>query len=250
VIEEGKKLNEDGMRVLLVGIREFDKRDLTYSVNDEKDMILTGFIGFLDPPKNSAKESIRVIQQNNVGIKVLTGDNEIVTKKICFDVGIPSDIILLGPQIDEMNDDELQKQLEKANIMAKLSPLQKSRIIQLLKKNGHTVGFLGDGINDAPALTQADVGVSMNDASQVAIQSARVVLLNTDLHSVIKFLQISKHTLLTIKQNLFWAFFYNIIAIPIAAFGFLTPAFSALVMGLSDVVLAINSVRLFIKKVE
>ena len=126
-------------------------------------------------------------------------------------------------------------------------PDEKLTVIDIYKQKGKTV-MIGDGINDAPALTQADVGVSMNDASQVAIQSARVVLLNTDLHSVIKFLQISKHTLITIKQNLFWAFAYNIVAIPIAALGFLNPMVGAFAMAFSDVVVIGNSLRLKVKK--
>ncbi|RAV54031.1 cadmium-translocating P-type ATPase [Mucilaginibacter rubeus] len=128
-------------------------------------------------------------------------------------------------------------------------PEEKLKVIDIYKQKGKTI-MIGDGINDAPALTHADVGISMNDASQVAIQSASVVLLNTDLHSVIKFLQISRHTLLTIKQNLFWAFAYNIIAIPVAAMGFLNPMVGALTMAFSDVVVIGNSLRLKIKKVD
>jgi len=128
-------------------------------------------------------------------------------------------------------------------------PDEKLTVIDIFKQKGKTI-MIGDGINDAPALTQADVGVSMNDASQVAIQSAKVVLLNTDLHSVVKFLQISKHTLITIKQNLFWAFAYNIVAIPIAALGFLNPMVGAFAMAFSDVVVIGNSLRLKAKKLN
>lgn len=134
-------------------------------------------------------------------------------------------------------------------VHAEKLPDEKLKVIEMYKQKGKTI-MIGDGINDAPALTKADVGVSMNDASQVAIQSANVVLLNTDLHSVIKFLQISKHTLLTIKQNLFWAFAYNIIAIPVAALGFLNPMVGAFTMAFSDVVVIGNSLRLKIKKVD
>ena len=128
-------------------------------------------------------------------------------------------------------------------------PDEKLTVIDIYKQKGKTI-MIGDGINDAPALTQADVGVSMNDASQIAIQSARVILLNTDLHSVVTFLQISKHTLTTIKQNLFWAFAYNIIAIPIAAFGFLNPMVGAFAMAFSDVVVIGNSLRLKAKRLS
>jgi Cu+-exporting ATPase len=129
------------------------------------------------------------------------------------------------------------------DVHAEKLPEEKLAVIDIYKQKGKTI-MIGDGINDAPALTQADVGVSMNDSSQIAIQSARVVLLNTDLHSVVEFLQISKHTLITIKQNLFWAFAYNIVAIPIAALGFLNPMFGAFAMAFSDIVVVGNSLRL------
>jgi Cu+-exporting ATPase len=141
------------------------------------------------------------------------------------------------------------KQLGITEVHAERLPDEKLKAIDIYKQKGKTI-MIGDGINDAPALTHADVGISMNDASQVAIQSASVVLLNTDLHSVIKFLQISRHTLLTIKQNLFWAFAYNIIAIPVAAMGFLNPMVGALTMAFSDVVVIGNSLRLKIKKIS
>jgi Cu+-exporting ATPase len=128
-------------------------------------------------------------------------------------------------------------------------PDDKLQVVDMYRKKGKTI-MIGDGINDAPALTQADVGVSMNDASQIAIQSAKVILLNTDLQSVVKFLQISRHTLLTIKQNLFWAFAYNIIAIPVAALGFLNPMVGAFAMAFSDVIVIGNSLRLKVKKVN
>lgn len=134
-------------------------------------------------------------------------------------------------------------------IHAEMLPDDKLKVVDMYRKKGKTI-MIGDGINDAPALTQADVGVSMNDASQIAIQSAKVILLNTDLHSVVKFLQISRHTLLTIKQNLFWAFAYNIVAIPVAALGFLNPMVGALAMAFSDVIVIGNSLRLKVKKVN
>jgi len=129
------------------------------------------------------------------------------------------------------------------------SPEEKLKIIEELNNNLPTA-MVGDGINDAPALAKATVGISLSEASQVAVQTADVVLMNSGLKKLPEALGLGKHSFLTIKQNLFWAFFYNIVAIPVAAFGFLVPAFAALVMGLSDVVLAINSVRLFVKKVQ
>ncbi|HVW98737.1 MAG TPA: cation-translocating P-type ATPase [Mucilaginibacter sp.] len=135
------------------------------------------------------------------------------------------------------------------DIHAEKLPEEKLKVIDIYRQKGKTI-MIGDGINDAPALVRADIGVSMNDASQIAIQSARVILLNTDLQSVVKFLQISKHTLITIKQNLFWAFAYNIVAIPVAALGFLSPMIGAFTMAFSDVVVIGNSLRLKRKKLE
>ena len=143
---------------------------------------------------------------------------------------------------------KVAQQIGIEEVHAETLPDEKLTVIDIYRKKGKTI-MIGDGINDAPALTKADVGVSMNDASQVAIQSARVVLLNTDLDSVVKFLQISKHTLITIKQNLFWAFAYNIVAIPLAAFGFLNPMIGAFAMAFSDVVVIGNSLRLKSKRI-
>jgi Mg2+-importing ATPase len=181
ILQTSKKLNEEGLRVLLVAIKEFEERPLTYSVADECNLILTGFIGFLDPAKPSAKPSIEALQTLGVHIKVLTGDNEIVTKKICRDVGIPVNHILLGSDVEGMSDEELGKQLESVSILAKLSPTQKARVIRTLQAAGHTVGFMGDGINDAAALRDADVGISVDTAVDIAKESADIILLEKDL---------------------------------------------------------------------
>ena len=181
ILEISKRLNKEGLRVLLVAIKEFDERALNYSVEDEKDMTLTGFIGFLDPAKPSAKASIDALQRLGVTVKVLTGDNEIVTKKICRDVGIPINKILLGGEIEKMSDEELKLHIVEASIIAKLSPLQKSRIVNVLQEMGHTVGFMGDGINDAAALSAADVGISVDTAVDIAKESADIILLEKDL---------------------------------------------------------------------
>lgn len=175
------KLNEEGLRVLLVAIREFDDRALTYTVADESNMILTGFIGFLDPAKPSARTAINALQKLGVSVKVLTGDNEIVTRKVCRDVGIPFTDVLLGSEIENMPDDLLKERITEVAILAKLSPVQKSRIVKLLQAKGHTVGFMGDGINDAAALRDADVGISVDTAVDIAKESADIILLEKDL---------------------------------------------------------------------
>jgi len=181
ILNTSRKLNEEGLRVLLVAIKEYDERPLTYSVADETGMVLTGFVGFLDPAKPSAKPAIEGLQKLGVSIKVLTGDNEVVTKKICLDVGIPVQHVLTGKELELMDDEELTLKLDETSILAKLSPIQKARIIKLLQAKGHTVGFMGDGINDAAALRDADVGISVDTAVDIAKESADIILLEKDL---------------------------------------------------------------------
>ncbi len=181
ILETSQKLNAEGLRVLLVAIKEFDNRALTYSVADESDMVLTGFIGFLDPAKPSAKPSIDALHKLGVSLKVLTGDNEIVTKKICKDVGIPITNIMIGNEMEKITDEELTARIDDISIFAKLSPAQKSRVVKVLQAKGHTVGFMGDGINDAGALRDADVGISVDTATDIAKESADIILLEKDL---------------------------------------------------------------------
>ena len=194
------------------------------------------------------------------GFNISLYKNQQLMAQIAIDDEIKPDAITLVTQLKKMNitpvllsGDKKSRCLKVAKIVGiddvypERLPDEKLTVIDIYKQKGKTI-MIGDGINDAPALTQADVGVSMNGASHIAIQSARVVLLNTDLHSVVKFLQISKHTLITIKQNLFWAFAYNIVAIPMAAFGFLNPMIGAFAMAFSDVVVIGNSLRLKVKR--
>jgi P-type Mg2+ transporter len=181
ILNTTQKLNEEGLRVLLVAIKEYEERPLTYSIADESNMILTGFIGFLDPPKESAKPSIEALQKLGITLKVLTGDNEIVTKKICRDVGIPINNIVMGNDLDNISDADLTNRIDDISIFAKLSPAQKVRVVKVLQVKGHTVGFMGDGINDAGALRDADVGISVDTATDIAKESADIILLEKDL---------------------------------------------------------------------
>lgn len=181
ILDTSKKLNKEGLRVLLVAVKIFDERPLTYSISDESNMIVAGFIGFLDPAKPSAKPSIEALLKLGVTLKVLTGDNEIVTKKICRDVGIPINNVLLGHELEKIGDQELTDRIDEITILAKLSPAQKSRVVRVLQAKGHTVGFMGDGINDAAALRDADVGISVDTAVDIAKESADIILLEKDL---------------------------------------------------------------------
>jgi len=181
ILQETQKMNEDGMRVLLLAVREFEPREINYSIADENNLIIAGLIGFLDPAKPSANEAIQQLQRLGVNIKVLTGDNEVVTRKICKDVGIPVNHIMLGHELEKMDEDELIQRIDQISIFAKLNPLQKSRVVKVLQRKGHAVGFLGDGINDAGALKDADVGISVDTATDIAKESADIILLENDL---------------------------------------------------------------------
>ena len=175
--------NKEGFRVLAVGVKNIPVGETKpqYTVQDETALAIRGFLTFLDPPKESAFEAISALNEHGVGVKVLTGDNEIITIKVCREVGLEPGTPLLGTEIEKMDDVELKKQIEQHTIFAKLTPLQKSRIIRLLQDNGHTVGFLGDGINDAPALRDADVGISVDTATDIAKESADIILLEKSL---------------------------------------------------------------------
>lgn len=173
-------LNQDGFRVVAVAIKTADHQN-HFSLADETDLILVGYIAFLDPPKESAKPAIAELKRSGVNVKILTGDNEVITRKVCSQVGISIENIVLGSDIELKTDQELQKTVESCNIFAKLTPHQKSRIISALQKNGHVVGFLGDGINDGPALKIADVSVSVDTAVDIAKDTADIILLEKSL---------------------------------------------------------------------
>ncbi|TAL48660.1 MAG: HAD family hydrolase, partial [Chitinophagaceae bacterium] len=198
--------------------------DDTHNFYVVKNDVLLGWVDMKDEIRPEAKTVIDYLHSKNIKTILLSGDRLLKCQQLALQSGIDT-------------------------VIAEQTPEQKLQKIAELNTETPTV-MVGDGINDAPALAKATIGISMSDASQIAMQSAQVVLMNHGLKKLPMALGLGKNTYITIKQNLFWAFAYNIVAIPVAALGFLTPAFSALVMGLSDVVLAINSVRLFVKKVE
>jgi len=176
-----RDLNEDGFRVVAVASKTMPTGQESYSVKDESDLTLLGFIAFLDPPKDSAAPALATLKDYGVAVKILTGDNDIVTLKICRDVGLAVAGTLLGREIEAMDDATLAQKVEATTVFAKLSPAQKARVIDALHKNGHVVGYLGDGINDGPALKVADVGISVDTAVDIAKESAAIILLEKSL---------------------------------------------------------------------
>jgi P-type Mg2+ transporter len=174
------QLSRDGFRVLAIAYRDLEPKP-AYSKDDEKDLVLRGYLAFLDPPKDTARSAIAALQDDGIAMKVLTGDNELVSQKICREVGVASDQMLLGTQVEQMSDGELAEASDKTTLFARLSPAHKQRIIKTLQARGHVVGFLGDGINDAPALRAADVGISVDTAVDIAKESADAILLEKDL---------------------------------------------------------------------
>lgn len=176
-----QRYNRDGLRVVAVAYREFSDEQENFAVADESDLILIGYVTFLDPPKESAMAAIKTLHEHGVAVKVLTGDNEFVTQKVCREIGIDCDRVLLGGVIETMTDQQLKKAVERYTIFAKLSPVHKERIVEQLKANGHVVGFLGDGINDAAAIRAADIGISVDTAVDIAKESADLILLEKSL---------------------------------------------------------------------
>ncbi|MGH7976945.1 MAG: magnesium-translocating P-type ATPase, partial [Limisphaerales bacterium] len=180
LVEQVNSLSEDGFRVLAVANKKVDAQ-AAYSKANEENLVLTGYLAFLDPPKDSAKTAIAALRQHGVTVKVLTGDNDLVTRKVCTEVGINAEKILLGNDVEKMTDEQLAGVIDDTDVYARLSPAHKKRVVQALQKKGHVVGFMGDGINDAPALRAADVGISVDTAVDIAKESADMILLEKNL---------------------------------------------------------------------
>jgi Mg2+-importing ATPase len=174
-------LNEDGLRVVAVAAKEMPPAKEVYSVADEAGLTLIGYVAFLDPPKESTAPALKALAAHGVAVKVLTGDNERVTAKICREVGLPEQRILVGGDIERLSDAELARAVEEYGIFARLTPAHKERIVRFLKANGHVVGFMGDGINDAAALRSADIGISVDTAVDIAKEAADIILLEKSL---------------------------------------------------------------------
>jgi len=183
---EYERLSADGFRVLAIATKEVAPREVAphatpYGKADETELILQGYVAFLDPPKETCKAAIAELQAHGVTVKVITGDNELVARKVCKDVGLATDVVLLGDQVEKMSDEALADAAEHATLFARVSPAHKQRIIKALQSRKHTVGFMGDGINDAPALHAADVGISVDTAVDIAKESADMILLEKSL---------------------------------------------------------------------
>ncbi|HEX5960585.1 MAG TPA: magnesium-translocating P-type ATPase [Rhodanobacteraceae bacterium] len=174
-------LNEDGLRVLIVAVKRQPRLDRAYGIADEAGLVAIGCLAFLDPPKDTARTAIAALNHHGVEVKVITGDNESVTRKICREVGLDVSHSVLGHDIEELDDAVLDELVARTTVFAKMSPLQKSRVVESLQRRGHTVGFLGDGINDAAALRRADVGISVDTATDIAKESADIILLEKNL---------------------------------------------------------------------
>jgi Mg2+-importing ATPase len=215
-----RKLNQEGLRALAVAYKWLPPEDRTYTVEDEKDFVLAGYVAFLDPPKETARQAITALREYGVAVKIITGDNDVVTRKICKEVGLPIEHAILGKDVEKLSDAQLQETAEITTIFAKMSPMQKSRVIRALQRNGHTVGYLGDGINDAAALKDADVGISVDTAVDIAKESADIILLEKSLlvleEAVIEgrktFANIIKYIKMTASSN-----FGNVFSVLIAS---------------------------------
>ncbi len=178
--QEYDSLSNDGFRVLAVATKDLPGKQIC-TKDDERELVLRGYVAFLDPPKNTAAHALAALHKNGVAVKILTGDNHLISRKVCKDVGLSADPMLLGDDVEKMSDAELAEAAEKAALFARLSPAHKERVIRVLRGKSHVVGFMGDGINDAPALRAADIGISVDTATDIAKESADLILLEKDL---------------------------------------------------------------------
>ncbi len=178
--KEYDDLSNDGFRVLAVATKELTGKQIC-AKDDERELVLRGYVAFLDPPKDTAARALAALHKHGVAVKILTGDNDLISRKVCKDVGLVADPMLLGGDVEKMSDAELAEAADKAALFARLSPAHKERVIRILRGKGHVVGFMGDGINDAPALRAADVGISVDTATDIAKESADLILLEKDL---------------------------------------------------------------------
>jgi len=181
LMDEYRTLSAQGYRVLAISYREFDRSKVTFTVSDESELILLGYIAFFDPPKETSARAIDALRRSGVAVKILTGDNELVTRKVCDDVAMPITKIVTGPQLAALDDGGFAREVEAANVLARLTPDQKEKVIKTLRAMGHVVGFMGDGINDVLAMKAADVGISVDTAVDVAKESADIILLERSL---------------------------------------------------------------------
>jgi P-type Mg2+ transporter len=178
--QEYESLSADGFRVLAVATKELSGKQIC-GKGDESDLVLQGYVAFLDPPKETAGRALEALRQHGIAVKILTGDNQLISRKVCKDVGLVPDPMLLGGDVEKMSDAELGEASVQTTLFARLSPAHKERVIRALRAKGHVVGFMGDGINDAPALRAADVGISVDTATDIAKESADLILLEKDL---------------------------------------------------------------------
>ena len=181
LMDEYRNLSTDGYRVLAIAYREFDRTKQTFSVADESELTLLGYIAFFDPAKQSSKQALEALARSGVTVKVLTGDNELVSQKVCRDVGLVVTQVVTGPQLAALSEADFSRQVETGNVFARLTPDQKEKVIRALRAQGHVVGFMGDGINDVLAMKAADVGISVDSAVDVAKESADIILLEKSL---------------------------------------------------------------------
>ncbi len=202
VLDLMREQNEDGLRVVAVAYREFEPGPRAYTAVDEHDLVLAGFISFLDPPKETAGPALTAFRDHGISVKILTGDNELVARKVCRDVGLEAGRVLLGSELAALPDTTLAEVAERTTVFAKLTPDQKVRVVRALRSRDHTVGFMGDGINDAPALREADVGISVDTAVDIARESADIILLEKNLMVLVEGVEEGRRTFGNIMKYL------------------------------------------------